>query len=345
MTVEAPRTVEWQSPSNIALVKYWGKKFEQIPTNPSISLTLSRAYSTTSVSFKPVRGEAPVIDFTFEGSANEKFANRVRKFVTRVFELLPALEKLDLQIDSSNSFPHSAGIASSASAMSALGLALCSIQEPDFDGNEAHFRRLASTIARLGSGSASRSVAGPVMLWGQTDLVEGSSDEYALPFAVNPVFNTYRDSILIIDSAEKEVKSTAGHALMNDHPYAERRFERARQNLGRILPALTNGDLQTFVEVVEAEALDLHAMMMTSTPPYLLMRPATVKAIEELRAYREATGIPVCFTLDAGPNVHVLYPDAESAKVSEWLDKKLKPLCQDGRILHDHVSGGPVRIQ
>ena len=73
--------------------------------------------------------------------------------------------------------------------------------------------------------------------------------------------------------------------------------------------------------------------------------PATVKAIEELRVYREATGIPVCFTLDAGPNVHVLYPDAESVRVSEWLDEKLKPLCQDGRILHDHVSAGPVRIQ
>ena len=147
------------------------------------------------------------------------------------------------------------------------------------------------------------------MLWGKTPYLNGSSDEFAISVSdVDLVFSTYQDAVLIVSSEEKKVKSTAGHALMNGHPYADRRFETAKTRIGELLQILRSGDVHAFGRMAEQEALDLHAMMMTSTPPFILMRPGTLAIIEALRDFRNATGHPVYMTLDAGPNVHLLYP-------------------------------------
>ena len=165
--------------------------------------------------------------------------------------------------------------------MSALALCIGSIvyanenKEPDKD-----FWKLASYNARLGSGSASRSIRGPVMIWGEVESVNGSSDHFAIEAPqVHPVFNTFKDTILIVDKGEKEVKSSVGHALMNNHPYAQQRFSRAQVNMQEVLSSLRTGDVQLFGKIAEAEALDLHGMMMTSTPPYLLIKPNTLSVI------------------------------------------------------------------
>ena len=326
----------WRSPSNIAIVKYWGKYGEQQPTNPSISLTLSSAATTTSVDYGPGNGN---IEFFFEGKKVESFAGRVNGYVKRITKELPQLGGLDLVINSENSFPHSAGIASSASAMSAL--ALCLMSAAGCDRNDPDFVDTASDYARLGSGSAARSVAGPVMLWGDSVHLEGSSQDKAIVVPeVHDVFRTYRDTILLVSKAEKEVKSSAGHSLMNNHPYAQQRFERAGKHIGELLDVLRSGDVQRFGQLAEQEALDLHAMMMTSTPPYLLIRPNTVAIIELLRAFRADTGIPAYMTLDAGPNVHLLYPAEHSDAVQNWLDSEITQLCEDGKMIHDQVGMG-----
>jgi diphosphomevalonate decarboxylase len=332
--------VRWRSPSNIAIVKYWGKHGEQLPANPSISLTLSSAYTDTSVAYTEGKG---AIEFYFNGEKNDAFAERVSAYVGRLKQEMPSLEGLDLLIESSNSFPHSAGIASSASAMSALALCLNSIAaERDGSLHELTDVSRVSGFARLGSGSASRSVAGPVMLWGRTPDLEGSSDDHAVLLEnVDPIFESYMDSILIVSDEEKQVKSSAGHSLMNGHPYADRRFDTARMRIGSLLKILEKGDVHAFGRLAEQEAMDLHAMMMTSTPPYLLMRPGTVAIIEALQAFRQHTGHPVYMTLDAGPNVHMLYPGEIKDVVMEWIDAELKQFCTKQTVLHDKVGHGP----
>jgi len=154
--------VAWRSPSNIAIVKYWGKHGVQLPQNPSVSFTLDAAHTDTSVTFIPkaVISRDISIDFYFEGESNEAFANKIVKFLDSLDSEFSFLRDYDFKIESSNSFPHSSGIASSASAMSALALCLCSIERllTNTQGNSIDFLRKASHIARLGSGSAARSV-------------------------------------------------------------------------------------------------------------------------------------------------------------------------------------------
>src|SRR5690606_30712639 len=125
---------------------------------------------------------------------------------------------------------------------------------------------------------------------------------------VNEVFRNYQDTILLVDKGEKQVSSTVGHDLMHGHPFAQQRFAQAHENLSAIKKALTDGDIDSFIKIVESEALTLHSMMMTSMPYFILMKPNTLEIINRIWKYRAATGITVCFTLDAGANVHVLYP-------------------------------------
>ena len=131
---------------------------------------------------------------------------------------------------------------------------------------------------------------------------------------------------------------------MNGHPYANQRFDRASGHIGTLLEILAEGDVHRFGQLAESEALDLHAMMMTSTPPYLLIRPNTVAIIEALRAFRADTGIPAYMTLDAGPNVHLLYPEEHTENVRDWLDTAISPLCEDGKMIHDQVGSGAERL-
>ena len=146
---------------------------------------------------------------------------------------------------------------------------------------------------------------------------------------IDNIFRSFCDSILIIDSTEKSVKSSAGHNLMVNHPYAAQRFERAGRHVGTMLEALKHGDMETFGALTEAEALDLHAM---------------IEAIERVRKFRSDTGTPVYFTLDAGPNMHLLYPGTHKDEVISWIDNDLSSLCMQGRVLHDSVGSGPLRV-
>lgn len=339
-------TVAWQSPSNIALVKYWGKFGRQYPRNPSISFTLATAHTDTKVHYESKSvADGISLDFLFEGQANEAFRLKMVKFLASITDIFPFLPHLHLNISSSNSFPHSSGIASSASSMSALALCLCSIEQEilgkSVAANDPVFLQKASYIARLGSGSACRSVYARAAVWGTSAAVVGSSNDYAVPFNdLHSVFDDYQDSILIVSRAEKKVSSRAGHALMNGNPYAAIRYEQAHQNLTTLIEVLKNGDLTQFVEIVEAEALILHALMMCSTPSYLLMRPNTLQVIEKIRQFRADTGHPVCFTLDAGPNVHVLYPKNITAQVTDFINAELLPFCEGGYWIADKMGGG-----
>jgi diphosphomevalonate decarboxylase len=340
----------WKSPSNIALVKYWGKFGNQMPKNASVSFTLDHAFTQTSIAYssRPNASDEISIHFLFEGQENPSFQKKIQVFLISALHEFPFLKELHLDIKSENSFPHSTGIASSASSMSALALCLCQMKR-EITGellNEDDFLRKASIIARLGSGSACRSVFPYLGLWGELTQVENSSNEYAIPVyqEVAPVFKTFRDSILIISATEKSVSSRAGHSLMEGNPYAEARYQQANQHVIEILDAMRLGDLEKWGNIVEKEALTLHALMMASEPPYILMHPNTLEVINKIRTFRQENNVPVYFTLDAGPNVHILYPHNVKDMVTHFIEEELVYLCENGRVIHDNVGKGPRKI-
>ena len=355
--------VGWQSPSNIALVKYWGKRGKQLPQNPSISFTLSECRSETFIGFE--KADHFGFRFFFEGKENPAFGAKIEKFLLENQAFFPFINQLQLTVESRNTFPHSSGIASSASSMSAFVMGLMEIEH--ILSNLSAFRQAqrpspvevpelvegpinlqkASYFSRLASGSASRSVFPKMALWGATDGYKGSSDEYAVSLEndIHPVFKTYSDSILIVSGETKSVSSRAGHGLMEGNPYASARYAQANENIKNLLGALKAGDLDTFINITESEALQLHALMMCSHPSFILMKPNTLRIIEEVRNFRNETRIPLCFTLDAGPNVHLLYPENEAEKVENFIKSNLVTYCDKSRWIADHVGDGPKKLQ
>ena len=343
--------VGWQCPSNIALVKYWGKHGKQLPQNPSISFTLSKCCTQTFIEFE--KADRFGFSFFFEGKENPAFGAKIEKFLMDNQAFFPFLNQLNLKVESRNTFPHSSGIASSASSMSAFVMCLLDIEyqfagiERQLTGQFSVNPQKASYFSRLASGSACRSVFPKMALWGKTEAYEGSSDEYAVSLEndIHPVFKTYHDSILIVSGESKSVSSRAGHALMDGNPYAPARYAQANENIKNLLSALKSGDLDTFINITESEALQLHALMMCSNPSYILMKPNTLSLINEIRRFREETKTPVCFTLDAGPNVHLLYPDSEAKQVEKFVKKTLSNYCVGNQWIDDEVGGWPKLLQ
>ena len=341
--------ISCQSPSNIALVKYWGKYGEQLPQNASVSFTLTNCNTKTTLYFTK---KDPSNEFDFEvyldGYREIAFEPKVKKFFERIEKYVSFLKDYTFKIETTNSFPHSSGIASSAIGMSALAIALVAMEqrliEDDMSNESMHQK--ASFLARLGSGSAARSIQGPLVVWGAHPEINGSSNLFGVPYAmkVDAVFENYQDTILLVDKGEKQVSSTVGHDLMHGHPYAAERFKEANNNLSKLISIFKTGDIPAFIEIVESEALQLHAMMMASKPYFILMKPNTLEIINRIWEYRKNTQSNVCFTLDAGANVHVLYPETEKEQVQDFIATQLAAYCKNGEFIHDHSGLGATLL-
>jgi diphosphomevalonate decarboxylase len=334
--------VGFSAPSNIALVKYWGKYPIQLPANPSISFTLNECKSETYLEIK--KSQSPLKDFSVEvlvdDHINESFKPKILSFFKRIEPYFTFLRDYHFKVETRNTFPHSSGIASSASGFAALSSCLVNL-EHQLSEKDSFNKAKASFISRLGSGSAARSISGPMMVWGKHEHVTGSNDETAVVFKdIHDVFKDYQDIILLVDKGQKQVSSTVGHGLMNNHPFAQSRFKQAHNHLSEILPVLKNGDLEQFIKITESEALSLHAMMMSSQPYFILMKPNTLSIIENIWQFRADTGIPISFTLDAGANVHVLFPKAHVTKVLELINAKLVRYCQNEQYICDSIGKG-----
>jgi diphosphomevalonate decarboxylase len=339
--------ISWRSPSNIALVKYWGKKEGQIPMNPSLSFSLEKSYTETVIEYH-LQKTGSSIEFTFEGRENSLFSSRILSFLNQASAYLPFLQDLALKIDSRNSFPHSSGIASSASGMSALVLALCSIERNIFKTHtsEEEFLQKASFLSRLASGSASRSVHPNFAVWGHHPEIENSTDELAipLPFRVNEKFGALCDAILITNSKQKEVGSSEGHNLMQNHPYREARIAQANRHIIELIRALESGNELDFIRIVENEALSLHALMMSAEPGYSLLNDNTWSIISRIREFRRETGIMATFTLDAGANVHFIYPESGRKVTLHFIQHTLVKYCENHVWIDDKMGIGPEQI-
>ncbi|KAF5075537.1 hypothetical protein DSECCO2_169640 [anaerobic digester metagenome] len=334
----------WKAPSNIAIVKYWGKKDGQIPQNPSLSFSLNGCYTQTQLEVKySPKGFSLTIN-----PEGKEFAPRIEQFLRNVEPLFPFLANVEAKVTTANSFPHSVGIASSASGFASLALCLCHIEE-QIKGNlgfGSPFLRKASYVARLGSGSASRSVFGGWQEWGYLPELPNSTNEYALSLSpiVDPKFFEMRDAILVVSTSPKVLSSTQGHALMANHPFADARYAEARINLNAILKALRKGDLKRFYDIAESEAMTLHGLIMSSKNQPMLLKPQSLQIIERIKAFRTEKGINIGFTIDAGPNIHLLYTSDVAQIVEAFVNEQLKPLCENQKVIFDSCGKGPELV-
>jgi len=334
----------WRAPSNIALVKYWGKSDPQIPKNPSLSFTLDACFTQTTLSYKSATNTGAFqFDVFLDGKIKNDFRSKIQIFFERIEVYVPFLKEYSFEIKTHNSFPHSSGIASSASGLSALALCIMSM-EKEFNPkmSDSYFYQKASFLARLGSGSAARSVKGSLVVWGEHKRITSSSNLFGVPFPnpIHPIFNNFHDTILLVDKGQKQVSSTLGHNLMINHPFADQRFKQANKNITKLSKVLEEGAIDSFINIVESEALSLHAMMLTSNPYFVLMQPNTLAIIHKIWNYRKETGNHICFTLDAGANVHVLYPENEKEQIHSFIVEELVPYCENNQYICDRVGNG-----
>jgi diphosphomevalonate decarboxylase len=313
-------------------------------------MTLESTATTTHLSvFNKGKMEAGLcLHYYFHGERHLKFEHKIAMYLRSIQPELPFLFDYRLVFTSGNNFPHSAGIASSASSMAAIALCLVSLEEwiTKKKLDDHSFFQRASRLARLGSGSASRSVYGGLVSWGTSDVIENSSDDFATPFPLPPGsrLGQLRDIILIVSSQEKAVSSSHGHAMMKEHPYREGRNLQAQHHMRQLTEAIRNEEHTLLAKITENEALSLHALLLSSSPAGILLHPNTINIIREIRDFRDSSSVDLFFTLDAGPNVHLLFFDDQREAVLQFVRNTLSPYCESGVWIEDKIGKGPVSL-
>jgi diphosphomevalonate decarboxylase len=311
---------------NIAFIKYWGNLDAalRIPLNGSISMNLNGLETRTTVSFDPAL-KADTLQLN-----NKPAEGSNLKRVSNMLDLIRSMANTALfaRVESANNFPTGAGIASSAAAFSALALAGSSAAGLHLD--EISLSRLA----RRGSGSASRSIPDGFVEW-----LAGSTDADSYAVSINPsVAWDLVDIIAVVAAGEKLVGSSEGHNLAHTSPLQNARIADAPRRLNLCRDAVLQKDFDALAAVMELDSDIMHAVMMTSNPALFYWEPASLRIIKEVPLWRRA-GIPCAYTLDAGPNVHILCP----AQYADLVKQKLDGM--DGIVnLITATAGGPARL-
>lgn len=311
------------SPANLAFIKYWGNKNHKlrIPNNNSLSMNLSGIETTTTVEFDPDLENDQLIlnEQAITGKGLER-AQTILDWVRKKADI-----KFKARINSENTFPTGTGIASSASGFSALATAAAAAVSLDLNDREL------SSLARLGSGSASRSIPDGIVEW-----QAGHDHESSYAESLYDVdYWKLHDLVVIVDREHKKVGSTQGHGLADTSPMYQGRLDSLPERIAKLKKALTDKDFTTFGEICEADSLSLHAVMMTSEPYVLYWMPGTIDVMQSVAKWRE-DGLESYFSLDAGANVHVL---CQPKDVDE-LKKRLTNLRGVQEILVSQVGPG-----
>jgi diphosphomevalonate decarboxylase len=291
---------------NIAFIKYWGNRDSalRLPANGSISMNLDGLFTRTTVSFQPSLGLDELI---INGS---EVTGKGLDRVSFILDLVRRSAGLDLKAEvvSENNFPTGAGIASSAAAFAALALAATKAAGQDLP------EAAVSRLARLGSGSAARSIPTGFVEW---KMGAGDADCYAVSIAP-PEHWALVDCVAIVSAGHKTTGSTEGHALAFTSPLQNARVADAPRRLDLCRRAILERDFEALAAIIEHDSDMMHAVMMTSQPALFYWKPATLGVMEAVRSWR-AAGIPAAYTIDAGPNVHVFCTQAAASNVAELL--------------------------
>lgn len=317
-----------KSPANIAFIKFWGKRDPKlnIPFNNSISMNLSDCYTITSVDFDDkLKADRVFID-------GNELKDEKKERVVRILDIVRKMAKKEIyaKVDSKNNFPSDAGIASSASAFSALALA--SSKAIGLNLNEKDL----SILARRGSGSASRSVNDGFSEW-----KAGNSDKtsYSISIAKHNFWDL-KDLVVVVSSGVKKSSSTEGHGVATTSPFFKTRQTLLEKRIPMLKSALIKKQFQKFGELVEEEAIELHVMAMTSKPAIYYWNEGTMEVMRTIRDLREK-GILCYYTMDAGPNVHVICLEKDEIKVKNSLKKLKSPI----KIISNKAAEGSKIIK
>ena len=290
------------APANIAFIKYWGKKDEKlrIPANASISMNLSAAYTTTTVEFSEnfIRDSVELIDGSFSDKEVARIILHLDRIRARVGFAYCA------RVLTKNSFPKGTGIASSASGFAALTIAGCAAAGLSLSEKEL------TILARLGSGSACRSIPDGFVEWTNG---EASEDSYAHSLFSQKYWDI-RDLLCIVETKKKEISSTKGMELVSTSPYWEMRQKEIPERIARVKDALKEKNIKLLGETIEEDCLSMHNIMNTQKPPIYYWTATTEDCIKEVTAIR-ASGVFAYFTIDAGPNVHIICEAKDETKV------------------------------
>lgn len=283
--------------TNIALIKYWGKRNESLilPTNNSLSVTLDGFYTTTNVSFDEglTHDTFYLNDEVVEG---EQY-HRVTQFLDLVRQL--AGKPIHAQVRSINAVPTAAGFASSASGFAALAAASSRAIGLDLSDSEL------SRLTRQGSGSACRSIFGGFAEWEKGEKEDGS-DSFAIQIAPKDHWDI-RVAAVVLSSKMKKVSSRAGmRRTVETSPFFNGWIESIPSDLEAIKQGIANRDIEQVGAIAEANCLKMHATTLGASPPFTYWLDTTVTVMQTVQQLREQ-GIPAYFTIDAGPNVKVLY--------------------------------------
>ena len=352
------RKASCRAGSNIAFIKYWGvvdgtiaaASGQQpvaiddlnIPLNNSISMTLADAHTTTTVAWDN-SANLPTDRISIDGVQLECApAGRIVAHLDRLRALAGVSDKA--RVVSNNNFPMASGIASSASGFAALTVAASAALGLQLDATQL------SAVARQGSGSASRSLFGGFVEWKrgwgeETGEEESLLSSHAALLDSRSVAHQMHDEghwalqdiIAIVSAGAKRVSSSSGHRLAATSPFNVARTQRVGGWLATVRRAIAERDLSLLGPVLEADALAMHGVMMTSAPSLLYWQPGTLEVLHAVRAWREQDGVPVYFTIDAGPNVHLICEAETAAEV----ERRLRGLAAVRRVLASGLGTGP----
>ncbi|MCC6567778.1 MAG: diphosphomevalonate decarboxylase [Anaerolineales bacterium] len=311
---------------NIAFIKYWGNRDNalRIPMNGSISMNLDGLTTRTTVSFQP---SLPFDELIING---REVMGAGLKRVSEILDLIREKANLNIRAEviTENNFPSGAGIASSASAFAALALAGSTAAGLTLSEREL------SRLARRGSGSASRSIPEGFVEW-----QVGTDDDDSFAFSIAPPNHwDLVDLVVIVSAAHKKTGSTEGHAIAPTSPLQTARVADAPRRLEKCRQAILAKDFNSFASIVELDSDMMHAVMMTSTPALQYWKPASLAVMEAVRMWR-ADGLPACYTMDAGANVHALTLESEA----QGIEKKLREINGVENILVAR-PGGAAKI-
>jgi diphosphomevalonate decarboxylase len=294
--------------ANIALIKYWGNRdvLLRLPSSGSISMNLDGLFARTQVIFQRSLSQDSLV-------LNGK--EETGKALTRMVIFLDLVRRLSnknlyAQVRSENNFPTGAGLASSAAAFAALSLAATHALGLELDEGEL------SRLARRGSGSACRSIPGGFVEW-----LPGVDDRSSFAISIAPPEHwDLVDCIAIVEPQPKATGSTEGHRLADTSPLQPARLADAPRRLDICRQAILTRDFDALAAITELDSNLMHAVMMTSSPPLFYWQPSSLQLMKEIQDWRQH-GLPVCYTLDAGPNVHILSHGDAAVQAKDRLEK------------------------
>lgn len=313
--------------ANIAFIKYWGNRDERLrlPASPSLSMNLDGLYTQTSVNWGVEEDTLTINGKLVSESAHMRVCTHLNELRNR-FQI-----RDKAYVESQTNIPLGAGIASSAAAFAALTVA--ALAAAGIERDEATI----STLARLGSGSAARSIPNGFVAW-----PTGSTHDMCFAYSIAPPEHwALADVIAIVHSGEKAVSSLQGHQTSITSPLQSARISSAAERFETCKQAILSKDFDALAAVVELDSNAMHAVMMTSKPPLLYWHAASLTVMHAVTRWR-ARGIPVCYTLDAGPNVHCICTKDVAPQVRTLLhqipsvcETRMANVGNGAHILHD----------